>query len=63
MRKHIKGSWFEFQHHSKEEGVYWNPACARFTCADWDAKVKEMSTFSAFKIKKTEGVSFIIETG
>ena len=41
--KPIRGSWFEFQHHSKPEGVYWNPACAAFTASQWDAKVKEMA--------------------
>jgi hypothetical protein len=39
----IRGTWFEFQHHSRAEGVYWNPACARFTAADWEAKVAEMA--------------------
>ena len=43
MSKVIKGTWFEFQHHSKAEGVYWNPACARFTAADWSAKVEELA--------------------
>jgi hypothetical protein len=41
--KPIMGSWFEFQHHSIKEGVPWNPACAAFTCEQWDAKVKEIS--------------------
>ena len=41
--KPILGSWFEFQHHSIKEGVPWNPACAAFTCEQWDAKVKEIS--------------------
>ncbi len=39
--KPISGSWFEFQHHATVEGVDWNPACARFTPEQWDAKVKE----------------------
>ncbi len=43
MIKQIKGSWFEFQHHSKEEGIYWNPTCAGFSRIDWDAKIKEIS--------------------
>jgi hypothetical protein len=42
--KPIKGSWCEFQHHNKAEGIYWNPACARFTPADWDAKIAEMAS-------------------
>lgn len=41
--KPISGSWFEFQHHATVEGVDWNPACARFSAAQWDAKIKEMS--------------------
>lgn len=43
MSKPIQGTWWEFQHHNKAEGVYWNPACARFTAADWDAKIAEMA--------------------
>jgi hypothetical protein len=39
--KPISGSWFEFQHHATVEGVDWNPACARFTAEQWDAKIKE----------------------
>ncbi len=41
--KPISGSWFEFQHHPAVEGVDWNPMCARFTCEQWDAKIKEIS--------------------
>lgn len=41
--KPIAGSWFEFQHHATVEGVDWNPACARFTTAQWDAKIKEIA--------------------
>lgn len=41
--KPIAGSWFEFQHHATVEGVDWNPACARFTAAQWDAKIKEVA--------------------
>ena len=41
--KRIAGSWFEFQHHATVEGVDWNPACARFTAAQWDAKIKEIA--------------------
>ena len=43
MIKPIMGSWFEFQHHNKPEGKYWNSTCAQFTAADWDAKVKEVA--------------------
>jgi hypothetical protein len=41
--KQITGSWFEFQHHATVEGVDWNPALARFTAAQWDAKIKEIA--------------------
>lgn len=41
--KPIRGSWFEFQHHATVEGVDWNPACARFSAEQWDAKVKEIA--------------------
>jgi hypothetical protein len=41
--KPISGSWFEFQHHATVEGVDWNPACARFSCEQWDAKIKEIA--------------------
>ena len=40
--KLVSGSWFEFQHHATVEGVNWNPACACFSCAQWDAKIREM---------------------
>lgn len=41
--KPISGSWFEFQHASTVEGVNWNPACACFTCEQWQSKVFEMA--------------------
>ena len=40
--KTIKGTWFEFRHHNKPEGKYWNPICRRFTDEQWRAKVREM---------------------
>jgi len=43
ITKPISGSWFEFQHHATVEGVDWNPACARFSCGQWDAKIKEIA--------------------
>lgn len=42
-KKLVTGSWFEFQHHATVEGVDWNPACARFSAAQWEAKIKEMA--------------------
>jgi hypothetical protein len=41
--KPIRGSWFEFQHHATVEGVDWNPAIARFTAGQWDAKIAEIA--------------------
>jgi hypothetical protein len=41
--KRIAGSCFEFQHHAAVEGVDWNPACARFTAAQWSSKIQEMA--------------------
>lgn len=40
--KTIKGTWFEFRHHNKAEGKYWNPVCRKFTEEQWRAKIKEM---------------------
>jgi hypothetical protein len=39
--KPITGSAFGFQ--STEEGLDWSLACARFTAAQWQAKIKEMA--------------------
>ncbi|RIJ50868.1 DUF4434 domain-containing protein [Maribellus luteus] len=41
--KSIEGSWFEFQHHSADEGKYWNLTLEKFTAEQWDAKVKEIA--------------------
>ena len=43
MIKPIAGSWFEFQHFCEVEGKYWNPTCAGFTDAQWEAKLEEMA--------------------
>lgn len=42
ITKPINGTWFEFQHHNKVEGTYWNPACKDFTDEQWRGKVKEI---------------------
>jgi len=42
MLKTIKGSWFEFQHHNKPEGKYWNPLCRHFSEDQWREKIREM---------------------
>jgi hypothetical protein len=41
--KPISGTWFEFQHPSTVEGVDWNPACARFSAKQWEAKIQEIA--------------------
>jgi hypothetical protein len=41
--KAISGSWFEFQHVPTFEGVDWDPMCVRFTCEQWQAKIKEIA--------------------
>lgn len=43
MTKHISGTWFEFQHHNKKEGIYWNPACKNFSEEQWREKIKEIA--------------------
>jgi len=42
--KLINGSWFEFQHHNKPEGKYWNPICRRFSKEQWQEKLREMAS-------------------
>ena len=42
MLRHIDGTWFEFFHHNKVEGTYWNPACRDFTELQWRAKLREI---------------------
>ncbi|WMJ23871.1 DUF4434 domain-containing protein [Paludicola sp. MB14-C6] len=43
MTKSIQGTWFEFQHHSKKEGIYWNNESKNFTEEKWREKVKEIA--------------------
>ncbi len=44
MLKPIRGTWFEFQHHSRVEGKYWNPICRHFTAEQWEEKVDEIAS-------------------
>lgn len=44
MLKPIEGTWFEFQHHSRVEGKYWNPICRHFDAGQWEEKVAEMAS-------------------
>lgn len=39
----IKGTWFEFFHHSKVEGQYWNPQCRSFTGDQWRELVRRIA--------------------
>lgn len=39
----IEGSWFEFQHHSFDEGKYWNADLLKFTAEQWDDKIREIA--------------------
>ncbi len=40
--KLITGSWIEFQHHSRQEGALYNPACAAFTPEQWRMLLGDM---------------------
>lgn len=44
MIKKVSGSWFEFQHHNRPEGKYWNPVCRSFSSDQWRAKIREMKS-------------------
>lgn len=44
MLKPIEGTWFEFQHHSRVEGKYWNPVCKHFDASQWEEKIAEMAS-------------------
>ena len=39
--KFINGTWFEFQHHNKPEGKYYNPQSKEFTDEQWRTKIRE----------------------
>ena len=43
MKGYIRGTAFEFFHHHKTEGVYWNPQCREFTEEQWREKIREMA--------------------
>ena len=40
--KFINGTWFEFQHHNKPEGKYYNPQSKEFTDEQWRTKIGEI---------------------
>ena len=41
--KKINGTFFEFYHHNKIGGQYWNEQCREFTEEQWEAKVDEIA--------------------
>ena len=43
MNRKIDGTFFEFRHHNRAEGKYWNPALEKFTATQWREKVREIS--------------------
>ncbi|MDR1718625.1 MAG: DUF4434 domain-containing protein [Dysgonamonadaceae bacterium] len=40
--KPVCGTWFEFEHHNRAEGKYWDPTLPKFTTAQWKTKIREM---------------------
>ena len=46
MLKPINGTWFEFWHHNRPEGKYWNPICRKFTDEQWREKVREIKSLN-----------------
>ncbi|MBQ6183759.1 MAG: DUF4434 domain-containing protein [Clostridia bacterium] len=44
MIKKITGTWFEFWHHNRPEGKYWNPIITSFSEEQWEAKVDEIAS-------------------
>lgn len=44
MKKPIVGTWFEFWHHNRREGKYWNHICREFSPEQWEAKVEEIAS-------------------
>ncbi len=39
----IQGTWFEFSHHSKIEGTYWDKKIRSYTEEDWRNTIREMA--------------------
>ncbi|MBO4277940.1 MAG: DUF4434 domain-containing protein [Clostridia bacterium] len=44
MLKPINGTWFEFWHHNRPEGKYWNPIITGFSDEQWEEKVGEIAS-------------------
>ena len=43
MELKIDGTWFEFFHHSKVEGEFWNQKCRSYTEADWRSVLRNIA--------------------
>lgn len=43
MKQPFDGTWFEFFHHSRVEGEFWNPRCRSFTEADWRSLLRDIA--------------------
>ena len=41
--KKIIGTFFEFYHHNRVGGKYWNDQCRNYTEKQWEAKVDEIA--------------------
>lgn len=51
MSNLINGTWFEFQHHNKAEGKYWNERYKNFTADDWRNTIDDI---------KKSGMEYIV---
>ena len=51
MTKPVTGTWFEFQHHSKIEGTYWNPLLKKMDDSQWRQLIRDM---------KAEGMEVLV---
>lgn len=51
MIKQVTGTWFEFQHHSKIEGTYWNPLLREMDDGQWRQLIRDM---------KAEGMEVLV---
>ena len=40
----ISGTWMDFQHQNKHDGLYWNDAARQFSCDQWRLHIREMAT-------------------
>ena len=57
LTRSVDGTWFEFFHHNKVEGEYWNPACRSFTELQWRQKLGEIRPANLGQASRISGVS------